>query len=144
MVFKIKSYIDDTGRECTKCGEYKTWKHFAKSKPAKTGRQSKCKQCHNKQRNKKPELLRRNNFKNQYGITLEMYNEMLEAQHYGCKICGKDKETNGRHLAVDHCHTTGQIRGLLCIHCNLALGYLNDDKNRMRLALQYLEDATAE
>lgn len=56
----------------------------------------------------------------EYGITLEQYRAMFEAQAGACAICGKPE--NGRVLAIDHNHETGEVRGLLCGTCNLALG----------------------
>lgn len=53
-----------------------------------------------------------------YGITLDQYNEMLEAQGGGCGICGKTPEEEGKALAVDHNHETREIRGILCQYCN--------------------------
>ena len=63
-------------------------------------------------------------YKKKYGITLAQYDEMLAAQNGKCKICGSDKAgTIGQNFAVDHCHTTGKVRGLLCINCNARLGW---------------------
>jgi hypothetical protein len=45
-------------------------------------------------------------------------------------------------IVVDHCHTTGAIRGLLCHNCNRALGLLKDDINVIKNAINYLESAT--
>ena len=81
---------------------------------------------------------RNNNLKYRYGITEEIYNEMLDKQDYSCAICNQKSEKN---LSVDHCHTTGKIRGLLCQNCNVGLGYFNDDKNRMKLAMRYLDQS---
>jgi hypothetical protein len=58
-----------------------------------------------------------------YGITLEQYNQLLASQGFCCAICLKpsDKEGRGYSLAVDHDHHTGELRGLLCSHCNRRL-----------------------
>jgi hypothetical protein len=87
-----------------------------------------------------------NNMKSKYGISLEMYNEMLEQQSGVCKICGKEESANTRGskekrgLAIDHCHTTGMVRGLLCTNCNTALGGFKDDPNLLKKAIEYLEE----
>lgn len=73
-----------------------------------------------------------------FNITLEKYNEMLLNQNGVCAICLKHDEKAVRSLAVDHCHKTGKIRGLLCRYCNQALGILNDDIERMKKAVEYL------
>lgn len=72
-----------------------------------------------------------------FGISLESYQQMLETQRGGCAICGgHDGE---KCLAVDHCHTAGRVRGLLCQNCNQALGKMKDDPARLRAAATYLE-----
>jgi len=63
-----------------------------------------------------------------YGITLDQYNTMLEQQNYCCAIC-KTEPTNIA-LAVDHCHTSGKIRKLLCSSCNRCLGVYEKYKDK--------------
>jgi len=75
-----------------------------------------------------------------YGLTLEKYNAMLEAQNGGCAICGsKTAKTkrNGR-FCVDHDHQTGEVRGLLCAPCNRGIGLLQDSVTIMEAATKYL------
>ena len=74
----------------------------------------------------------------QYGITLEQYNDMLEKQDYKCAICNDEDEVEGRRLAIDHCHTSGKIRGLLCGKCNRAIGLLKDNTKLLTNAIKYL------
>jgi len=74
----------------------------------------------------------------QYGITLAQYDDMLEQQDYKCAICGNEDEVEGRKLAVDHCHTTGKVRGLLCGKCNRGLGLFYDNKALLEKAIKYL------
>lgn len=62
-----------------------------------------------------------------YGITANEYQKILSEQSHGCDICGKTKEQNGKLLCVDHNHITNKVRGILCSHCNSALGLVNDD-----------------
>lgn len=76
-----------------------------------------------------------------YGITRQDYNEMLEAQGDSCAICktmdiGRKGHT---HFHVDHDHSTGKIRGLLCDLCNRGLGYFKDDPYLLGKAVKYLE-----
>lgn len=65
---------------------------------------------------------------------------MLAAQNGGCAICGAT-EPGGRtrYFPVDHCHTTGIVRGLLCTKCNRGLGLFNDDPERVARAVMYLK-----
>lgn len=66
-----------------------------------------------------PKNKRRNSYlKLKYGITLADYNKLLKKQGGGCALCLKTPEEEGRNLAVDHDHKSGQIRGILCMFCN--------------------------
>lgn len=58
-----------------------------------------------------------------YGMTPGDYNALLKVQKRRCAICSRTREeSGGKYLAVDHCHETGRVRGLLCDRCNLAVG----------------------
>ena len=73
-----------------------------------------------------------------YGITLEDYQRMLDAQDGVCAICGK-RRPDERTLHVDHDHETGEIRGLLCFRCNNAIGDLRDDRDLAQALVDYLD-----
>jgi hypothetical protein len=78
-----------------------------------------------------------------FGITPKEYSNFFESQNGSCAIC-KQPETATRlgkvkALAVDHCHQSGFIRGLLCADCNMGIGKLKEDKNILLSAIQYLE-----
>lgn len=75
----------------------------------------------------------------QYGITLAEYDQMLRDQDYKCAICGNEDEVEGRRLAIDHCHDSGKVRGLLCGKCNRGLGLFYDNKNLLTNAISYLD-----
>lgn len=72
-----------------------------------------------------------------YGISLERYNEILAQQGGVCAIC-KETCPTGRALAVDHSHSTGEVRGLLCTKCNPMLGFARDDVAVLEAAIAYL------
>ena len=74
----------------------------------------------------------------QYGITLAEYDAMLEKQDYKCAICGNEDEVEGRRLAIDHCHSQGHVRGLLCGKCNRGLGLFYDKPELLQNAINYL------
>lgn len=82
-------------------------------------------------------------FRRTYGISREEYLQMFEDQGHKCKICGtkgfKINENAEKKLCVDHCHTSGEIRGLLCHNCNRALGLFQDNIDYMKSAIEYLE-----
>ena len=74
-----------------------------------------------------------------YNIPLETYNEMFDKQKGCCAICSKHQSTMKRALAVDHNHTTGEVRSLLCGHCNLMLGYAKDSISVLEASIKYLQ-----
>jgi len=74
-----------------------------------------------------------------YGITPAQYAELLAKQGGGCAICG-DPPTSTRDLSIDHDHTTGKVRGLLCNCCNPGLGYFKDNESRLHRAIAYLRE----
>lgn len=88
---------------------------------------------------------RTSKFKQLFGITLADYEAMMVAQACVCAICEKpetrvDNRTKApTRLAVDHCHSTGKVRGLLCSMCNKGIGHLKDDIQLLRNAIPYLE-----
>ena len=81
-----------------------------------------------------------------YKVTYADVLTMLEHQNYLCAICKEVGFNMNKHvrssLNLDHCHATGQVRGLLCHNCNRALGLFKDDVERMKTAIEYLEGAT--
>lgn len=76
-----------------------------------------------------------------YGLTPEEYDVLLESQNGACAACRAPERGRNQfgpvRLAVDHDHTTGRIRGLLCMGCNRALGLLNDNAERVKQLADY-------
>lgn len=97
-----------------------------------------------KYRHKNPDKLAEYKLQIRYGITPEQYTELFVSQGGCCAICGQPESATHNHsnnvqkLAVDHCHTTGKVRGLLCQDCNRGLGRFHDDVHRMQKAIEYL------
>jgi hypothetical protein len=91
------------------------------------------------------EWRRKKDFREVYRMTLEDYDVMLAQQDGACAICRRKPKER---LVVDHCHATGQVRGLLCAKCNSGLGFYQDNPDRLLAATAYLEssrgDATAQ
>jgi hypothetical protein len=93
-----------------------------------------------KARNKKRKSYKRNQqYKKNFGITLADYNQLFLNQNGNCAICGKNQSTFNQALAVDHCHKTDKVRGLLCTNCNIAIGLLYEDISSIQSALVYLK-----
>lgn len=84
--------------------------------------------------------------KREFNMTLEDYNKILIVQNYICALCKKHNakisKVTGKpaNLAVDHCHKTGRIRGLLCVTCNILLGMTRDSRYILENALVYLNE----
>ncbi len=72
-----------------------------------------------------------------FGLTLDEYNNVLENQDGLCAICRKTEKEN-KSLAVDHNHSTGQVRGLLCSNCNRGLGLFQENIERLANAIRYI------
>jgi hypothetical protein len=92
-----------------------------------------------------PEVEHNGHLKRNFGITREDFNNMMESQKGVCDICKKPESRKNqvtgkiKHLCVDHCHTTGKIRGLLCFKCNSAIGKLKDSIPILENAITYLK-----
>lgn len=136
---------------CTKCKVEKPLSEFHKWASTTDGYQYNCKACkaaYRKKLDQQPHNLERTrayHFKYKYGITVEQYDDMLAAQGGVCAICKQPERHKSRSgkitpLAVDHCHSTGRIRGLLCHYCNVSLGAMNDSIERLESAIDYLRE----
>lgn len=70
-----------------------------------------------------------------YGIDLASYIKLKKRANGHCEICG----IKSIKLGIDHCHSTGEVRGMLCFNCNTAIGKMGDDPSRLRKAAAYLK-----
>jgi hypothetical protein len=133
-------------KTCTKCKEIKPINCFGKNKQGKNGINSRCKSCHldqwrHYQQNNSQKVkvqLRKSELKREYNITLEDYNLMFKQQNGCCAICNKHQSELSKTLSVDHCHITGEVRGLLCNGCNRGMGMLGDNIQILKNAVKYL------
>lgn len=150
-------------QKCSICNEVLKLDSFYRYSKSTTGRKGQCIECYTRvgseyrrdprvrkliserrskfNRENPEEAYRRQRkyaFKKKYGITLDDYDAMLGQQEGRCAICFT-LPMPGSPLYVDHCHDTGQVRGLLCQGCNSGIGQLGDDQNRLRSAIRYLE-----
>ena len=151
-------------KKCIRCNQEKTTSEFHKDSSAKSGLYAYCKECaraktaawkaadpersresQRRSREKRPEVYWAKNLRDHFGITVEQYQQMFDEQHGCCAVCGlaeteiHPKSNRLRRLAVDHCHDTGRIRGLLCNRCNRAIGLFRDSADVIRGAIAYLE-----
>lgn len=132
-------------KTCPKCGEEKPIDDFYLKRRA-------CIPCVREHqrlfRNARPDYNRAHNLKKRYGISIEEYQSLLADQNFACAICEveisdtlayKDK----RSVVVDHNHETGEVRGILCSKCNLALGHARESTNILYRAIVYLSERGA-
>lgn len=145
---------------CMGCQDPKEKAEFPRARGGKEGLSSRCRDCHAEARRgyraRHPERSKaadkayyaRNKAKARayqlqklYGISVEQYEEMMQAQEGLCALCGKPPSGWGksRTLHIDHCHETGEVRSLLCTYCNTGLGKFNDNAELLRKAADYLE-----
>lgn len=130
-------------RTCPQCGKDFLLRNSKSVQPY-------CSPCHNAYRRERyalgfyklsPEEKRTRNYKKNYRLAEETYQCMFEQQGGVCAACGQpetrmNERLKGR-LHVDHDHVTGQVRALLCLNCNTALGMLNDEPQRIEALLAY-------
>jgi hypothetical protein len=127
-------------RYCLDCGRFKPVEDFYWNKTHRSPA-SMCKPC-----NRLRTRLRKERYPGQKldadlrraGSSLREYEQLKEAQGGVCAICGRAPVAKQR-LSVDHCHVTGQVRGLICDPCNTALGLFGDDPERLLAAARYLQ-----
>lgn len=133
-------------KRCPKCTQTKDHSLFYRSKTAKDNCSSYCKVCQNlrstsyarENKDKIPTI--GYSLKRRYGITADDYANMLDKQNYSCAICKTSQCETGRNFAVDHCHTTKKVRGLLCSSCNIGLGQFKDNIELIEKAIKYLNE----
>lgn len=136
-------------RVCTGCKVEKPDRDFWRDKRRKSGRMAQCKQCrkakfdqyrdrsdYNKTRYwRDPQGERERHLIKKYGITQADYEQMFHEQGGKCAVCRKPQE---RAFDVDHCHSTGKVRGLLCTSCNRMIGHAGDSPANLLAAAAYL------
>jgi hypothetical protein len=138
-------------KKCSKCEEVKSLSEFSRNSAARDGHLSRCKVCKAEYDRlrwdaNRDELLVKNRQRYheqgklwKYGITNEQWAVLFEKQGECCSIC-KTKSPNKNQWCTDHDHATGQVRGILCHHCNRALGLLGDSSSNLLSALEYLRN----
>lgn len=125
--------------------DYKAWRKERRKDPAYVETERKntaaCMRRY-RQTERGRQVFLNNRLRYAYGITLEDVREMLRKQRGLCEVCSTPLRSEGRgadRLCVDHNHTTGAVRGLLCTRCNTALGMVREDVNVLCALAEYLE-----
>lgn len=95
-----------------------------------------------KARKEDPRRFKSYELKSHYGISLEEYEALLAKQNGKCAICGATEPRGAGMFHVDHCHNSSKIRGLLCSECNMGIGKLKDDPERVLRAASYLAEGS--
>lgn len=130
-------------KECRKCKQTKPLTEFYKATSrTKDNLRHECKTCWNKasleyyEENKESLVEKRKDYhyRKNYGIELVEFEKMKADAKGRCQSCGKETE-----LVLDHCHSTGKVRGVLCNRCNHALGHALDSVAILKNLIHYLE-----
>lgn len=117
-------------KNCITCGEQKPLSEFQKRKDVKCGYRNQCNTCRSKYNSTRHRKIK-------YSITQNGFDSILKIQNNCCDIC-KNILVKGQGTHIDHDHTTGKIRGILCNPCNRALGYFKDSTEILKSAILYL------
>lgn len=129
---------------CRKCKVEKRNVEFNQNIRNKDNLTSYCKECNNKQStewvNQNEYKAKNNALKKKYGVGQVWYDAQIIKQNFSCCCCGTHQSELTKALAVDHCHTSGAVRGLLCHGCNVALGFAKDSPELLRRLALYLEE----
>lgn len=126
---------EDTHKHCRQCDTTLPRTEYHKNRTAKDGLQVVCKECNKANskkmwRNARQRKMHRNNvYRRRYGQTYDEKMALLKGQGNRCACCGTDMTSRpSHHVHLDHCHTSGDPRGVLCAPCNIGLGYLENGR----------------
>lgn len=137
----MSSTTEVLGKTCSRCSVEKPLDAFAKGR--QNGTHVWCRSCQKDYRAGRERADRNARYLRTYGITADHYDLLHEKQQGVCAICGLPETAmqgdRVKLLAVDHCHDTGEVRGLLCVDCNRGVGIFGDSPVRLRAAAAYLE-----
>lgn len=129
--------VIDGNKPCPHCREMKPLGEFPRAQRSKHGVSSWCKPCCQEWRESRRGDANAAERYRLYGVTAIDYARMVAAQGGHCACCGGDPTSRG--LYVDHDHDTGDVRALLCHHCNAGLGAFRDNSERLALGISYLK-----
>lgn len=142
--------VESHGKACIRCLKVKPASSYLPSNHTLDGYAQRCTQCRGdlavalKDRRRAvkrdTERMRAAKLRREYGLTEQAFLEMRVDQHDACAICREPFDAR-KAICVDHCHDSGNVRGLLCHQCNTAIGFLKDNPTVCRMAAEYLEQA---
>ena len=130
-------------KKCRKCSEIKSVDNFYKESNNKKGYRNQCISCFRGSCNSKRQAYE-NKLIRDYNMTAVDYNNLHDIQGGRCKTCNitvsnSVRETEGEGVGViDHCHTSGKVRGILCAGCNLSIGHAKDNAKTLVALAHYL------
>ena len=130
-----------TDRCCTKCKEIKPLTEFDRGgyRDGKLRMKYTCKVCMKSVRKTYNKKIPYTWISKRYNVSLEVAKELYLRSMQTCDICGTSWNGTKERLCVDHCHTTGKVRGILCKHCNHILGQSRDSIQTLQSEIVYLE-----
>lgn len=120
------------------------WQEHLKRKKTETRKEWHARKWAARQANN-PGLERKRTLKRRFGMTHEQHEEMIRQHDNKCAICGEGETSycsvsgSRRRLAIDHCHNTGKIRGLLCYRCNTTIGKVKESREILNNMIKYLD-----
>ena len=140
---------------CSTCGLEKDLNEYFNSKASKDGKGYRCKSCDTlarksfrlKHRERHLKAQRERNWKHKYSIDRQDFEKMWSDQNGLCAIClvaltnielDNDPKNKSNTACVDHCHSTGKVRALLCARCNKGIGLFDDETEKVKSAYEYL------
>jgi hypothetical protein len=128
-------------KKCSKCGIEKPLSEFNSDKRKKDGKYTSCKTCHSLSaktwQKKNPEKVKNARWLREFGVSFEFIENLKVKQNNCCAICKKELNLNVK-AHIDHCHTTGKVRGILCQKCNQGLGLFYDSIQALTNAIEYI------
>jgi hypothetical protein len=138
-----REWRDRNKEEVNRIKKERRWAIIGEPKPPQTEAERKAYRKAWYMKNKDSAALksRQNELRRTFGITVEQYNEIFNKQNGRCAICDRHQSEFKNSLAVDHCHETNKVRGLLCFHCNTSLGHFRDNPALLKKAIEYINES---
>lgn len=143
--YQVPEPLPPETKWCPGCKQNCPGDNFSKNRRTRDGRSPYCRECirtqqqkyYNKRKHERP--WHRYHIYRTYGVTPEQVEALFEIQGNVCAICGSDSP-NDKNWCVDHNHSTGAVRGILCGLCNKGLGSFQDNPETLRAAALYLDN----